>query len=445
MRASIPDADEQAESLITKLKPEEWDQHIKPPTWRVGSCACRVIDCWCKRLSLATSRPMAHNDEQALQACETAWNEDVHEDIKKQHLDCRTGSKTLLHEAASNGFWRMAEWLIDKGADPNLQDSDGWTPLHVALRLQGYQFVDVLFGRCAKVGDAVVILEAVKDDPRRSYVGNTSGRVVERHQVSGQFELCYKVKFDDGQTFAFYCDDTQSKVELRRADLEHCPAKKSLNLFALDHGKPLSMLMEGMCLPLLRKLADADPSDEHLHKNCSARGYWEPIQLFYRWHYELRPEEFHEYMRVLMLPPDEAFKKLLSVPLQREAFLPLCFKKSRDIDKVAQMLRLRDERHDEILGYWSDIQLLYMYGFDKMPTEDFVNAIDRRRPRVKRIDAFKEIGEICPQPGSIRTVFENPAEIEKVRVALGVSEQAAAEVAPVPPLEVLALFEGQVA
>lgn len=40
--------------------------------------------------------------------------------------------ETPLHHAADNGLWELAEMLIRRGADVNVQQSDGDTPLHHA-------------------------------------------------------------------------------------------------------------------------------------------------------------------------------------------------------------------------------------------------------------------------------------------------------------------------
>ncbi|KAM0497316.1 hypothetical protein ACHAP8_006806 [Fusarium lateritium] len=54
---------------------------------------------------------------------------------------CKT---TLLHVAANRGFSRMAQQLIDKGADVNAQDDEDDQPLHVACNSQEDMTVEVL-------------------------------------------------------------------------------------------------------------------------------------------------------------------------------------------------------------------------------------------------------------------------------------------------------------
>jgi protein phosphatase 1 regulatory subunit 16A len=59
---------------------------------------------------------------------------DVEECIKN-NVDLNLGDKfgaTILHIAAANGFYQVADLLLMHGAKVNLQDNDGWTPLHGA-------------------------------------------------------------------------------------------------------------------------------------------------------------------------------------------------------------------------------------------------------------------------------------------------------------------------
>ncbi len=42
--------------------------------------------------------------------------------------------RTALHMAAINGWTNTAKFLLEKVADPNLQDKNGWTTVHYAAK-----------------------------------------------------------------------------------------------------------------------------------------------------------------------------------------------------------------------------------------------------------------------------------------------------------------------
>jgi ankyrin repeat protein len=46
---------------------------------------------------------------------------------------CFDGSAPLL-VAVQNGFYEVAAYLLDHGADPNLPNGKGWTPLYLAVK-----------------------------------------------------------------------------------------------------------------------------------------------------------------------------------------------------------------------------------------------------------------------------------------------------------------------
>ena len=60
--------------------------------------------------------------------------------MRQKHI--KRGSRyILLHGRAT-----MAELLLEKGADPNKVDEDGWTPLSVALKWHHMHTANVLRG-----------------------------------------------------------------------------------------------------------------------------------------------------------------------------------------------------------------------------------------------------------------------------------------------------------
>jgi hypothetical protein len=49
-------------------------------------------------------------------------------------LDARFAGKTALVESVIGKRFASVDWLLMRGADPNLGDDDGWTPLHHAVK-----------------------------------------------------------------------------------------------------------------------------------------------------------------------------------------------------------------------------------------------------------------------------------------------------------------------
>merc|ERR1711871_525937 len=73
--------------------------------------------------------------------------------LARQHYDrplinikenMKSGGFTALHHATIHGHERVAEILLEKGADMNAQDEDGFTPLHHAARRGNAKLAKVL-------------------------------------------------------------------------------------------------------------------------------------------------------------------------------------------------------------------------------------------------------------------------------------------------------------
>ena len=60
--------------------------------------------------------------------------------------------KTALHASAADAtLTEVTEELLRRGADPNIADEDGCTPLHVASRMKNEAAIDILCDRDADV------------------------------------------------------------------------------------------------------------------------------------------------------------------------------------------------------------------------------------------------------------------------------------------------------
>ena len=71
------------------------------------------------------------------------WDNDVKlaETLLPNFADINRGYEptgwTALHFTVENNCIESAKWLLEKGADPNQQDSSGWTPLLLAIDMEG--------------------------------------------------------------------------------------------------------------------------------------------------------------------------------------------------------------------------------------------------------------------------------------------------------------------
>ncbi|KAK7080192.1 hypothetical protein SK128_003292, partial [Halocaridina rubra] len=87
----------------------------------------------------------------------------------------KTGA-SALHVAAAKGYIKVMSILLEAGADINVQDLDGWTPLHAASHW------------CQR--DAVEILcENMADMDKQNFVGQTAFDVADSSLVRLMDEL----------------------------------------------------------------------------------------------------------------------------------------------------------------------------------------------------------------------------------------------------------------
>jgi ankyrin repeat protein len=72
----------------------------------------------------------------------------------------RTDDFTALHHAAERGRERVVSYLIEKGADVNVADPLGWTPLHLAAQQRHLGVIKLLVKAGAKVEARTVAIPA---------------------------------------------------------------------------------------------------------------------------------------------------------------------------------------------------------------------------------------------------------------------------------------------
>ncbi|MCR4953843.1 MAG: ankyrin repeat domain-containing protein [Treponema sp.] len=74
--------------------------------------------------------------------------------VKNRNYNLRSaGNKTPLHIACSKNHLAITEFLLDNKANPDVQDNDGYTPLHNAVRFGNPEIVDLLLNNRNKKAD----------------------------------------------------------------------------------------------------------------------------------------------------------------------------------------------------------------------------------------------------------------------------------------------------
>jgi len=84
-------------------------------------------------------------------------------------VDRETGN-TALHQAALNGYWNVVQYLLLKGADPNVVNPCGETPLHLSVRVDNRAIVSLLLiggaKRNAKTAQGLTPLHVAAERPK---------------------------------------------------------------------------------------------------------------------------------------------------------------------------------------------------------------------------------------------------------------------------------------
>ena len=100
-------------------------------------------------------------------------------DEKKSYLvnyynlvDCKTGN-SFLHIAALENIPQMAQYFVEKGADLNMQNKEGNTPLHLALKCKNDKVIKILMDNKAALdipnSDGVIPFDYFSSEMKREY------------------------------------------------------------------------------------------------------------------------------------------------------------------------------------------------------------------------------------------------------------------------------------
>uniref|UniRef100_A0ABD2XR15 Uncharacterized protein n=1 Tax=Trichogramma kaykai TaxID=54128 RepID=A0ABD2XR15_9HYME len=83
-------------------------------------------------------------------------NDELHQQVKLDTPVKKLGW-TPLHLALRFGLEKVAELLLRRGANPNLADKDGETPLHLLCKSSDDTFLKIFFETCDEVKQVVQV------------------------------------------------------------------------------------------------------------------------------------------------------------------------------------------------------------------------------------------------------------------------------------------------
>lgn len=143
-------------------------------------------------------------------------------DLSASHDEC----VTALHNASVAGHYEVAKYLIEAGCDINIQDADGWTPLHCAASCNNLPLVKLLIENGALIYATTIqdkSTPAMKCDKTQDgfddcynyliYVQNNLGVM-----NNGVVYALYDYDAQENDELSFFTDD--ELIILRRDDSE---------------------------------------------------------------------------------------------------------------------------------------------------------------------------------------------------------------------------------
>jgi ankyrin len=143
---------------------------------------------------------------------------------------------TALHSYIEEGNIKMVEFLINKGADVNLQNKYGLTPLHVAASFSFYEISKILIAAGAdnKIfdhgGETALLVAAKEGDDEIVKLLIENGADINVEDILGWTILTVYVDYDDTKMIEFALENGANK------DYKNRFGNTALN-FAIDKGK----------------------------------------------------------------------------------------------------------------------------------------------------------------------------------------------------------------